>query len=57
MIENPKQLTSFIQESDFPAEIKEALRAALMLELSGASDNQFTNLIEHHAPKELSDEN
>ncbi|MDH6532363.1 hypothetical protein M2119_000600 [Aurantimicrobium minutum] len=45
MIGKAKRLTEFVEESEFPQHVKEALLTAIQLEVSGSGISEFSKLV------------
>lgn len=45
MIGKAKRLTEFVEESDFPQNVKDALLTSIQLEISGSGISEFSKLV------------
>lgn len=57
MINKTKRLVEFIQESQFPEHVKEALLTALQLEVAGSGLSEFSRLVSKYANEGIHVEN
>jgi hypothetical protein len=56
MIGKAKRLTEFVEESDFPDHVKEALLTAIQLEVSGSGISEFSKLVAKYSTEGVTHE-
>lgn len=56
MIGKAKRLTEFVEESDFPQNVKEALLTSIQLEVSGSGISEFSKLVTKYSTEEVTRE-